>query len=76
MLMVCIEGVGYPKLVSASYNMHLSTYKLLMIIIIIALCELHGNSNLERCKKCGKEYLRDFRTRNAKKTKMHLTGKE
>jgi len=24
------------------------------------LSELHGNSNLERCSKCGKEYLRDF----------------
>uniref|UniRef100_A0A914PT00 protein acetyllysine N-acetyltransferase n=1 Tax=Panagrolaimus davidi TaxID=227884 RepID=A0A914PT00_9BILA len=28
------------------------------------LAELHGNSNLDRCVKCGKEYLRDFHTRN------------
>uniref|UniRef100_A0A914YKA4 protein acetyllysine N-acetyltransferase n=1 Tax=Panagrolaimus superbus TaxID=310955 RepID=A0A914YKA4_9BILA len=27
------------------------------------LAELHGNSNLDRCIKCGKEYLRDFHTR-------------
>ena len=41
---------------------------------MLGLCELHGNTNLERCKKCGKEYLRDFRVRNAKKVKAHLTG--
>ena len=27
------------------------------------ISELHGNTNLEGCSKCGKEYLRDFRTR-------------
>jgi len=27
------------------------------------ISELHGNTNLEFCKKCGKQYLRDFRTR-------------
>lgn len=30
-----------------------------------ALSELHGNSNLERCRKCGAEYLRDFSCRQA-----------
>ncbi len=24
------------------------------------ISELHGNTNLERCSKCKKEYLRDF----------------
>eukprot|EP01084_Bolivina_argentea_P273559 466009_1 len=28
-----------------------------------AISELHGNTNLEFCKKCGKQYLRDFRVR-------------
>lgn len=28
------------------------------------LAELHGNSNLEYCKKCKKEYFRDFKARS------------
>ena len=27
------------------------------------LSELHGNTNLEHCKKCKHEYMRDFETR-------------
>lgn len=27
------------------------------------LAELHGNTNLETCKKCYRQYLRDFETR-------------
>jgi len=27
------------------------------------LSELHGNTNLETCKTCGRQYLRDFETR-------------
>ena len=30
------------------------------------LCELHGNTNLELCTKCGREHMRDYKTRNAK----------
>lgn len=29
------------------------------------LSELHGNTNLEVCMKCGAEYMRDFRVRNS-----------
>lgn len=39
------------------------------------LSELHGNTNLEICKKCHKEYMRDFRTRTAKKVHDHETGR-
>ena len=27
--------------------------------------ELHGNTNLEMCDKCGANYMRDFRVRTA-----------
>eukprot|EP01084_Bolivina_argentea_P119263 211477_1 len=35
------------------------------------LAELHGNSNLEICGKCGHQYLCDYRTRNNFKAKQH-----
>ncbi len=38
--------------------------------------ELHGCTNLEKCKKCGKEYLRDFRVRNPNnKVHEHKSGR-
>lgn len=40
------------------------------------MSELHGNRNLEMCKKCGSEYMRDFRVRNAQKEHSHATGRE
>jgi NAD-dependent SIR2 family protein deacetylase len=40
------------------------------------LAELHGNTNLEVCEKCGTEYMRDMRVRNAKSTKEHRTGRK
>ena len=39
------------------------------------ISELHGNTNLEICEDCGRDYLRDERVRNAKKTKEHRTGR-
>jgi NAD-dependent SIR2 family protein deacetylase len=40
------------------------------------IAELHGNTNLEICQKCGKDYLRDYRTRNKKVFDDHLTGRK
>ena len=39
------------------------------------MSELHGNSNLEVCETCGKEYMRDTRVRNSQKSKEHRTGR-
>lgn len=39
------------------------------------LSELHGNSNLERCENCNREYLRDFSTR-APPGRKHVTGRK
>jgi len=40
------------------------------------ISELHGNTNLEICKKCGKDYMRDFRVRTALKCHDHKTGRK
>lgn len=47
-----------------------------------AVSELHGNSNLEYCIECGREYMRDYRTRGkdpavrgGKGPLFHLTGR-
>ena len=39
------------------------------------ISEVHGNTNLEYCAKCGKDYMRDFRVRNAQKVHDHYTGR-
>ena len=38
------------------------------------IAELHGNSNVERCLKCGMEYMRDYGVRNNPHVHMHETG--
>lgn len=40
------------------------------------LAELHGNRCLEKCKKCKSQFLRDFRTREAKKVHDHATSRK
>ncbi|TVY91389.1 NAD-dependent protein deacetylase [Lachnellula willkommii] len=42
------------------------------------ISELHGNSNIESCKDCGKEYLRDFRAvaTYEKTVHDHRTGRK
>lgn len=41
------------------------------------MAELHGNDNLEICKAkdCGKQYMRDYSTRNARGVFDHATGR-
>lgn len=40
------------------------------------ITEVHGNKNLEICAKCSKGYMRDFRTRTAKRVHDHKTGRK
>jgi len=41
------------------------------------IAEVHGNTNIEICKNktCKRQYLRDFRVRNAQKVHDHKTGR-
>lgn len=40
------------------------------------ISELHGNTNIERCSKCNKEYLRDFdASSNSNDARNHKTGR-
>ncbi|KAL8711721.1 MAG: hypothetical protein Q9220_003892 [cf. Caloplaca sp. 1 TL-2023] len=49
-----------------------------ILIYLDRISELHGNSNREYCKQCGKEYIRDFRAvANYEKTVHdHRTGRK
>ena len=40
------------------------------------LAELHGNRCLEKCSKCNSQFLRDFRTREAKTVHDHKTSRK
>ena len=39
------------------------------------ITEVHGNTNLELCRKCDRDYMRDFRVRTAQKVHDHDTGR-
>jgi mono-ADP-ribosyltransferase sirtuin 6 len=39
------------------------------------ISELHGNSNIEYCENCGKEYLRDYAAHRLQRGRDHYTGR-
>ncbi len=45
-----------------------------IIFFLLELFELHGNSNVERCTRCKRRYLRDYRVRTSRSVKKHKTG--
>ena len=40
------------------------------------IAEVHGNSNIEICEKCLKQYMRDHRVRVANRVHEHKTGRK
>lgn len=40
------------------------------------ISELHGNTNMEQCTKCGHRFIRKFHTRTACDVHNHLTGRK
>ncbi len=40
------------------------------------ISEVHGNTNLEKCVSCSKEYMRDFRCREAMTVHDHKTSRQ
>mmetsp|Transcript_15684 Transcript_15684/g.38666 ORF Transcript_15684/g.38666 Transcript_15684/m.38666 type:complete len:792 (-) Transcript_15684:140-2515(-) len=40
-----------------------------------AISELHGNSNMEECEKCGQQYFRDFPCHRINRSRDHYTGR-
>jgi hypothetical protein len=45
--------------------------------LFFLLSELHGNSTMEKCQVCRKQYLRDFPVRNTQNSaKEHKTGRK
>lgn len=39
------------------------------------IAALHGNTNLEKCLKCERTYMRDYRVRTASEVHEHKTGR-
>ena len=63
---------GLPK--NGQFSLPPSPLLTLHFSLPAALFELHGNSNVEKCVKCGHEYLRDYDVYSGMGL-LHYTGR-
>ena len=65
-----IEGCVYTQVILSSP--HCLMY--VLCNVYPALYELHGNGYVEKCVRCKREYVRDYRVRKKGKHHHHFTG--
>lgn len=73
--------MAFKKLIDEGYVKHLISQNIDGLhvksgISFEKISELHGNTNMEFCKTCGRKYYRNYRTRTATQVHNHETGRK